>query len=288
MTTNERPDAALSLARNSHGVADLRLLRLVRRRDRHEIQDLTVTARLEGAFDAAYTAGVNRDALPADTMRNMVYALAHERLQADTEAFGLELAAHFLDASPPAARVTIEIRERPWRRIVVREKPYGHAFMQPDGEIRVAVATRTRQEAEVTAGLDDLRLLKTANAAFWGFPRDRYTTLRETRDRLLATVLKARWRYGSLDQSFEAAWRGVRQTLLETFADHASQSVQHTLYGMGEAVLQEHANVEEITLTMPDRPHLVVDLSPFGLDNRNEIFLPTDEPLGIVEGTVRR
>ena len=125
-------------------------------------------------------------------------------------------------------------------------------------------------------------------AAFAGFPRDHYTTLPETRDRLLATALTATWRYSNTDLDFGTTWRAVRSTLLDVFAEHHSESVQHTLFAMGQGVLDAVADVETIHLVMPNRHHLPVDLSPFGLENRNEIFVATDEPFGLIEATIAR
>ena len=152
------------------------------------------------------------------------------------------------------------------------------------------MVTRDRESATVLAGLADLVVMKTAKSAFAGFPRDRYTTLKETSDRLLATAVRATWRYSRpvpSDIPFGRLWHEVRRVLLETFAEHDSLSVQQTLHAMGEAVL-ETVDVEEIHIAMPNLHHLPVDLTPFGLENRNEIFVATREPYGLIEGTVRR
>ena len=39
---------------------------------------------------------------------------------------------------------------------------------------------------------------------------------------------------------------------------------------------------------MPNKHHLAFNLQPFGLENNNEIFVPTDEPFGLITGTLRR
>ena len=85
-----------------------------------------------------------------------------------------------------------------------------------------------------------------------------------------------------------AAWRAVRQLLLEVFAEHRSESVQHTLHAMGQAVLDSLEIVSAIRLVMPNKHHLPVDLSRLGLPNRNEVFVPTDEPYGLIEATLVR
>ena len=139
----------------------------------------------------------------------------------------------------------------------------------------------------VGAGIADLVVLKSAHSAFSGFPRDEYTTLPETRDRLLATALTATWRYGT-DLDFGPTWRAVRSTLLDVFAEHHSESVQHTLFAMGQGVLDAIGDVTAIRLVMPNKHHLPVDLSRFGLENRNEIFVATEEPHGLIEATLAR
>jgi urate oxidase len=76
--------------------------------------------------------------------------------------------------------------------------------------------------------------------------------------------------------------------LLEVFAEHKSLGVQHTLYDMGKAVLESHAAVAEIELTMPNRHRLLVNLTPFGRTNENRIFVTTDEPSGVIAARLRR
>jgi urate oxidase len=105
---------------------------------------------------------------------------------------------------------------------------------------------------------------------------------------LLATSLKATWQYRDLDIEFGQTWRAVRQTLLEAFAEHDSKSVQHTLHAMGQAVLGSIDDVKAIRLVMPNKHHIPFDLARIGLENRNEIFVPTDEPYGLIEATLVR
>jgi urate oxidase len=140
----------------------------------------------------------------------------------------------------------------------------------------------------VSAGAADLMILKSAQSAFSGFPRDEYTTLAETRDRLLATSLTATWQYRDSAVDFDPAWQKVRQTMLDTFAEHRSESVQHTLYAMGQAVLDAVDVVSSIRLVMPNRHHLPFDLSRISLENRNEIFVATEEPHGLIAATLVR
>lgn len=278
----------IHLAENSYGKSQVRLVTVRRGPDRHELKDVTLAIRLEGDFAAAYTLGDNAGVVATDTMKNTVYALAAEHPFEDIEDFGLVLSAHLLRADPHVASARVELAEHLWERIESGGAAHPHAFRRAGAECRTAVVFRTGDAVSVTAGIEELVVMKTAKSAFEGFPRDRFTTLKETADRLLATALSATWRYSRPDVPFGAQWCEVRRTLLEAFAEHDSRSVQHTLYAMGEAVLERMADVEEIHLTMPNRHHIPVDLTPFGLENRNEIFVATSEPYGLIEATLRR
>ena len=259
-----------------------------RRGDRHGVRDLAVDIRFEGDFDASYTAGDNSAVLPTDTMKNTVYALASRHPVRDPESFGLVLGAHFLERSPRLQCVTVRLTEYPWRHIAIGEREHGTSFMRRGPDTRSATVASRRDGVRVEAGVEDLLIMKTSQSAFAGFPRDDFTTLPDTRDRLLATSMSARWQYQDADVEFEPSWRVVRDTLLETFALHHSESVQHTLYAMGQAVIDNVDAVTAITLTMPNKHHLPVDLSKLGLENRNEIFVATEEPFGLIEATITR
>jgi urate oxidase len=226
--------------------------------------------------------------LPTDTMKNTVYALAATSPVQDPEPFAIRLAQHFLDRNPKLRRVTLDLVEHQWRRIEIGEREHGQAFMRRGPDTRTASVSATRDGVTVEAGIQDLLIMKTGQSAFSGFPRDEFTTLPETRDRLLATSMTASWRYGDSDVPFGSTWRSVRDVLLQTFAEHDSESVQHTLYAMGQAVLDSLELISSITLVMPNKHHLPVDLTRFGLENRNEIFVATDEPYGRIEATLTR
>ena len=276
------------LTHTAYGKSAVRLVQVRRRGDRHDLRDVAVAIRFEGDYDVSYREGDNRDVLPTDTMKNTVYALAARQPVGEPEAFGIRLAQHFLARNPKLRRVTVDFVEHQWRRIEIGEREHGQAFMRRGPDVRLATVAASREEMAIEAGIDDLLIMKTGHSAFAGFPRDEFTTLPETRDRLLATTMTARWRYAEPEVPFDSAWRNVRDTLLETFAGHESESVQHTLYAMGQAVLDNIDAVSAITLVMPNKHHLPVDLTRFGLENRNEIFVVTDEPYGRIEATLSR
>ena len=278
---------SVTLAGNSYGKSGVRLVTVRRGADRHELKDVTLSVRLEGAFAAAYTEADNSGVIATDTMKNTVYALAAEHPFDDVEDFGLALTDHLVQTYPRVASARVELQENLWERMEVGGVPHPHAFRRAGSERRTAVVTRCSETVRVVAGIEDLVVMKTAKSGFEGFPRDRWTTLKETSDRLMATAVRATWRYSRPYVAFGRLWSEVRRVLLETFAEHDSLSVQHTLYAMGEAVLKT-LDVEEIHLAMPNKHHLPVDLTPFGLENRNEIFVATTEPYGLIEATLRR
>jgi urate oxidase len=276
------------LAQSAYGKSRVRLVQVSRRPDRHDVRDVTVGIRFEGNYDASYVAGDNRDVLPTDTMKNTVYAIAAREPVREPETFALALGRHFLAGSPNLTRVRIDVTEHGWGRIARGDRQQADAFVRIGPETRTAAIQAHRKRTIVGAGVADLVILKSAHSAFAGFPRDAYTTLPETDDRIFATSLTASWRYASADLDFGPSWRAVRQLLLDVFAEHRSASVQHTLYAMGQAVLDSVEDVSAIRLVMPNKHHLPVDLRPFGLENRNEIFVPTDEPHGLIEATLVR
>ena len=274
------------LAWNRYGKSRIRLVKVRRSQVPHELVDLTIDVQLEGAFDAVYIEGDNRPCLATDTMKNTVYAIARQDPIAHVEAFALRLADHFF-AKPGVSGVRIAAMEQPWGRLSAGGQPHPHAFVQAGAEHWTTVVTRDGCGSEIVSGLANLVVLKTTDSAFAGFPRDEFTTLPDTEDRIMATSITASWVYGPGAGDF-AARAQVRRALVETFAAHLSRSVQHTLYAMGGAALAACAGITAITLTLPNRHHLLVDLSPFGLDNPNEIFVSTDQPFGLIEATIRR
>ncbi|MGB7848033.1 MAG: urate oxidase [Candidatus Acidiferrum sp.] len=279
---------AIRLGENNYGKQRVRLLRVTRRESRHDIKELTLGIRFEGDFETAHSKGDNRNILPTDTMKNTVYALARQHPIETTENFCLHLAKHFLERNPQVTRVHIEAIETLWVRLPFGGKSHAYTFTRSSEEKRTAEVTGTREEKKVSAGIEGLAVLKTTQSAFEGFLRDEYTTLKEDRNRILSTLIRANWVYRGEETEFGTVWHAIRQTMLETFAEHDSQSLQQTLYAMGEAVLSNFDSVREIHLSQPNKHYNLVDLSPFRLDNPGVIFLPTDEPHGLIEATLRK
>lgn len=281
--------AAMQLSNYAYGKTGVRLVKVERHDNGHrDLKDVDVSIQVFGCFEASFSKGDNRSVLPTDTMKNTVYVLARQKPLGEIEEFGMRLAKHFLARNSHFSRVRIGISERLWQRIGKDSEAQASAFHGAGEESRTAVIDSTRDETRIQSGIADLLMLKTSCSAFENFMRDEYTTLRDARDRLLCSRVNVEWLCNSSTQNFGVTWKAVRKTLLECFAAHDSHSVQHTLYAMGGAVLEQHLEVSEIRLSMSNRHCLLVDLSLFHLENPNEIFMPVEEPSGLMEATLKR
>jgi urate oxidase len=283
---------AIVLGPNQYGKAEVRVVAVDRSSPRHSLVDLAVSSSLRGDFAAAHIAGDNAHVLTTDAQKNTVFAFARDGV-GSPEEFGLRLARHFAGSYDWITGARVAVESYGWERITVGGAEHDHSFRRTGGDVRTAVVTVDGDEAHVLAGLVDLVVLKTTGSEFWGFPRDRYTTLAETRDRILATAVTARWRYTRTDLDFDACFAGVRTALLETFASTHSLALQQSLYRMGEAVLEQFPDVAEIRMSMPNRHHFLQDLSAYGLDNAPDgtgpvVYHAADRPYGLIEGTVLR
>lgn len=283
---------SIVLGPNQYGKAENRVVRVYRDSHRHEIRDLNVSTSLRGDFTAAHVGGDQSQVLPTDTQKNTAFAFAKERGVASPEEYALALADRLLEASDAATGARIEVEEYAWDRITVAGSGHDHAFVRRGGDTRTTVVTLDdsgeQRRAWVVSGLKDLVVLKSTGSEFKGFLRDRYTTLAEADDRILATSLVARWRYEGTAVDWNKSFEDIRQVLLETFAVTYSHALQESLYAMGRAVLEAHPEVAEIKFSAPNKHHFLVDLSPFGLENNGEVFIAADRPYGLIEATVCR
>ncbi len=286
--TERATTAGVVLSHTNYGKSQVRLVKVTRHEDHHDICDVNVAVALEGDFDACFVDGDNTDIMATDTMRNTVYALAKNHRLDSIESFGMALVDRYLAAGPRTSRATVHIVEYPWQRMMVNGQPHPIAFTRDAGE-RVATVTGDKNGMrQIEAGIDKLQILKTTDSGWEHFLQEEYTTLPDARDRILATVVTANWQYNTTDLDFNAVWNGVRQQILTTFTDHYSPSMQNTLYRMGKAVLEAFPMVEKIHFSFPNKHHLLYDLKRFGMENNNEIFHATNEPYGLIEGTVER
>ncbi|HTT00430.1 MAG TPA: urate oxidase [Streptosporangiaceae bacterium] len=282
---------AIVLGPNQYGKAETRVVRIYRDSARHEIRDLNVSTMLRGDFAAAHTRGAQASVLPTDSQKNTCFAYAKEHAGGATEDYALALARHFVTEIETVSAARIEVEEYRWERVSVGGRPHPHTFARAGGEVATTAVTAEGGEREwVICGLAGLVLLKSTGSEFTGFLKDRYTTLAEATDRILATSLTARWRYRAWPPAggWDQARAQIRQVLVERFAELHSLALQQTLFEMGRAALAARDEVAEIRLSAPNRHHFLADLAPFGLDNPGEVFHAADRPYGLIQCAVQR
>lgn len=273
---------AIVLGPNRYGKAETRLVRVSRDGETHTLADLTVGVALSGDLAATHLTGDNSGVLPTDTMKNTVYAFAKEHGVGEPEEFGLLLGRHFVATQAQVRGARISIESHGWERLGP------HSFQRQGSHTRTAVVTVTEEAEQVVSGLTGLVLLSSTASEFHGFPRDRFTTLAETTDRILATAVDARWRHLDAGSDWGKSFAGALDALTKGFVDTYSYSLQQTLFAMGSSVLSARPEIAEIRLALPNKHHYLVDLSPFELTNDNEVFIAGDRPYGLIEGTVSR
>ena len=277
------------LGENRYGKSRVRLSRITRLNDRHEFNEWTVHVMLHGDFETSYTQADNSKVLPTDTMKNTVYYVARGSKAETIEAFACELGDYFLANQQQVAKVSIEVQEKAWQRMMVDGAPEATTFKLGGPEVQTVHAERERSSAwNVTSGVDGLTILKTTKSAFTGYIKDKLTTLKPATERIFGTRATVTWEYTAAAPDYAEVRARILAALLKEFAGHDSMSVQHTLFDMGKAALAAAPEIARIRLSMPNLHHLLAELSPFGLDNPNHIFVPIDEPHGTIEATVER
>ncbi|MFI5754937.1 factor-independent urate hydroxylase [Streptomyces sp. NPDC051569] len=288
-----------TLGQNQYGKAETRVVRITRDGATHHIKDLNVSVSLSGDLADVHHFGDNAHVLPTDTMKNTVYAFARERGIESAEAFGIELARHFVAGQEPIHQARVRIEEYGWERIGTGDgeaRETGHSFVRTGQETRVTQVTYDGERWQVISGLTDLTVLNSTNSEFSGFARDRYTTLQEAHDRILATDVSARWRYGWTGgdepaPDWDESYRQAKKHLLQAFAETYSLSLQQTLHQMGARVIDSRDEIDEIRFALPNKHHFPVDLEPFGIENvtaDGAVYLAADRPYGLIEATVLR
>jgi urate oxidase len=301
MSPSLPPTRPVVLGQNQYGKAENRVVRITRDGDTHHIKDLNVSVALSGDMDEVHYSGSNASVLPTDTTKNTVYAFAKQYGIESAEQFGIHLARHFVTSQEPIHRARIRIEEYAWERIETSDANsqfigadgIKHSFVRKGQEIRTAQITFDGESWEVVTGLKDLTVMNSTNSEFWGYVKDKYTTLKEAYDRILATQVHARWRYNwTSDEErmpdWEKSYAQARQHLLQAFAETYSLSLQQTLYQMGSRMINSRSEIDEVRLSLPNKHHFLVDLEPFGLKNDNEVYFAADRPYGLIEATVLR
>lgn len=275
------------LGRNQYGKSEVHLVQVDRETSRHVIHDMNVSSSLHGDFVSSYTVGDNEHVVPTDTQKNTIFSFSRDGIRSPEE-FLLRLGKHFTSEFDWVTGGRWQAQQYDWERIQVAGKPHDHAFVKRDMETRTAAVFREGDNEYVFGGFENLTVLKSTGSGFVGFPKDKYTTLEETEDRIMSTDIKARWLYNTRDLDFNSVYMGVKELLLEGFAEKYSPILQSTLFDMGSKALASYPEIDEFRFSMPNKHHFVVDLAPFGQDNPNIVFYAADRPYGLIEGSVLR
>ncbi len=295
MADNSRPARPVMLGQNQYGKAENRVVKITRDGATHHIKDLNVSVSLSGDMDEVHYSGSNTNVLPTDTTKNTVYAFAKEHGIESAEQFGIHLARHFVTSQEPIHRARIRIEEYAWERIEHSGKG-AHSFVRQGQETRLTQITYDGATWEVVSGLKDLVVMNSTDSEFWGYAKDKYTTLKEAHDRILATEVSGRWRFGWSDDAepmpdWEESYAQTKRHLLQAFAETYSLSLQQTLYAMGARIIDHRGELDEVRFSLPNKHHFLVDLEPFGLKNDTAdgaVYFAADRPYGLIEATVLR
>ena len=278
----------MALLSKTYGKGRVRIMRVNRATARHEVRELSIKAMLEGDFGGAFTAADNSQSLCTDTVKNIVNVVARENIALDAEDFCTVLAERFLSEYRQLSAAHVTGHETKWARMAVGGAAHPHSFLLDGNGKNLVEVAATRGARTLRSGVDGFTFMKTTASGWDDFIKDRYTTLAETRDRICATSMLAAWLWTARPADYGATNAKILETMLAVFTTTYSESVQDSLYRMGNAVLAAVPEVGEISMSCPNKHYLPIDLTPFGLDNDHAVFLPTDEPHGQIECTVGR
>lgn len=287
-----KKDMTISLKSNNYGKSKVRVLKVKKRDNVHEIIEFSIDVQFKGDFDDVHFKGDNNKVLPTDTIKNTIYVLAKENDLNSIEEFCIYVGEYFLKNNSQISKVKINCEEKIWKRIKFddnnnQKKQHNHSFISCGNEVRTCSLKITENKRKLLSGIKDLLVLKTTESAFEGYIKDKFTTLQETNDRIFSTSIKAEWKYNEVNTDYNQIYNKVRQLLLKTFSEHKSLSVQQTLFECGKNITENIREIKEISLSMPNKHYLKFNLEQFGIENSNEIFIPTDEPFGLIEGVIR-
>lgn len=276
------------LVEQRYGKEQVRVLKILRDGPVHTIREIEVSVLLAGNFERSYTAGDNSQVVLTDTIKNTINCLTKEQLGAEVEPFALVVGRHFVASYVQVKKATIEIRERRWNRMEIGGQPHPHAFAAGSNARSFTRAICTAGKDEVSCGIRDLVILKSTGSGFENYPKCKYTTLPETSDRILATSFSGTWIFSATPASYREANETIFAAMTKAFAENFSPSAQTTVFQMAEAALAACPDISRIDLSMPNKHFIPINLTPFGLENRNDVFLPTEEPFGLIEASVAR
>jgi urate oxidase/2-oxo-4-hydroxy-4-carboxy-5-ureidoimidazoline decarboxylase len=204
-------------------------------------------------FLPAYTEGDNREVVATDTMKNFVYAMALEYSGASHEGFAAFLGRRFLSTYP----------QMQWLRLLIDEIPFAlhsQKLLSPLDDDYGSVELELGRDGlrSLRCGRRHLRLVKLTGSAFRDFARDAYTTLPEVSDRPLYIHLDVYWRYrrmedGVSDSATRIASERVRDSVVDTFDQFVSMSIQHLVHEMGIRLLDHFAEMAEVSFDAQNR-----------------------------------
>ncbi|MGC3989682.1 MAG: urate oxidase [Chthoniobacteraceae bacterium] len=274
----------MKLKSSQYGKGRVRVVKIIREGEMHTVKELDVKAMMSGDFETSYTESDNSKVVPTDTIKNTINVLAKDHLGHDSERFALTLAKHFVGKYPQIHQATVEVKERVWQRI----GGHPHSFTAPGSPSPLCRATATAGGETLESGVSDWLILKSTESGFEGYPKCEFTTLPETKDRIFATSCTATWKWSAHPTSFANANLAIISAMVQPFCENYSASVQGTMFEMGSAALAAVPEISEIHLAMPNKHCLLVNFTPFGLENKNEVFTATDEPHGQIEATITR
>ena len=276
------------LTGHRYGKGRVRVLKVLRDGPVHRLKDLDVAAHLKGDFESSYTSGDNTKVVATDTIKNTINVFARQHLAEEIERFALILGEHFVTRYPQVQEADIQVLERPWKRLTVNGEPHPHSFAAGSEARMFTGVTVSDTSRTIRSGIRDLVILKSTGSGFENYPKDEFTTLPETADRILATSFSSTWTFKDQPEQYSRANEAILGAMLTIFANSYSPSAQTTLFQMGEAALAACPEISELDLRMPNKHCLLINLAPFGLENKNEVFVPTDEPHGDIMATVTR
>ncbi|KAL2609002.1 hypothetical protein R1flu_027575 [Riccia fluitans] len=279
---------------HQHGKARVRVARVWREGNSHVMVEWSVAISVRSKSLSAYTEGDNTAVVATDTIKNTVYVLAKRCCRSlSLEEFGVMLGEHFVTTYPEVTEAHVSLNQRPWERVSIDGLQHEHGYKLGLENRTAEVHTTKDGKSVVTAGVSDLRLLKTTKSGFEGYIRDKYTLLLETRERMMASSIRSVWRYSRKPSDYNEVYATVRKILESTFFGPCkggvySPSVQNTLYLMAKEVLLRIPEIESVYLNMPNIHFLPVNMPAIGVEFKDDVYLPTDEPHGSIEAKLSR
>ena len=278
----------MALVSKTYGKGRVRVMRVFRDGERQEVRELTVRAMVEGNFSGAFTDADNSTSLCTDTVKNVVNIVARGELATGTEDFCKAVAKRLLERYDSVEKATVTGHETVWKRLSFDGTPHPHAFTLDANGKPFAKVVMTDIDTSVKSGVSGFTFLKSTQSGWMNYIKETYTTLPETDDRIAATSMEASWRWNARPANYAKSNALILDTMLKVFATTYSYSLQDSLYRMGMAALEAVPEISEISLACPNKHYILANLTPFGMDNPNHVFVATDEPHGQIECTVGR